>query len=407
MESLSVKHLITLTRNSFLIGNQCIPNRISRIDTNFRRFRFVLRSKKAASQDFQGYAQPSRLLLATEPEVVTDSSLEKIFTSFKLKGCECLYKVKVQTSSIYGSGLSDLNAGILLCLVDENGDSILQRIPANLIEGYSSQLEKKSVSDGLHFQRGSADEFTFEGPKLGKIEALWISLESGQWRLGGASLTATCRSQPTLDQNGREDVEYIGYNYEFEIEDTLLGEGSHISMVELRPCLITEFSVDNLTSLRKYLLHPTSSTSDKISKEESMREYENLKFSLLLYDALLILIGSSIANLIGENASFAFLTGGMGGFLYLLLLQRSVDGLQDPDRTEELTQMFGRFKGSVTGLVLAVSFSVIAVKFGSGDGAMGLTPKDLMFGLLGFLACKVAVVLAAFKPVLMGLKDKK
>ncbi|THG18481.1 hypothetical protein TEA_022269 [Camellia sinensis var. sinensis] len=132
-----------------------------------------------SDSDFQSYAKPSRLLLATEPEVCADSSLEKILTSFKVRGCKCLYKVKLHTSNIYGSGLSDLNVGILLCLIDENGDSILQRIPASMIKEHSNQLEDKIVSDVLHYQRGSVGEFAFEGPKLGQVEALWISLESG------------------------------------------------------------------------------------------------------------------------------------------------------------------------------------------------------------------------------------
>ncbi|GFZ18242.1 hypothetical protein Acr_26g0015110 [Actinidia rufa] len=364
-----------------------------------------------SDSDFQGYAKPSRLLRSTKPEVCTDSSLEKVFTCFQERGSDCLYKVKLQTSSIYGSGLSDLNAAVLLCLIDKNGDSILQRIPASLIREHSNQLEDNVVSDVLHFQRGSFDEFTFEGPKLGKIEALWIGVESGQWRLGGVTLITTCRYQPTLEENGRKEVEYAGYEYKFEIEDTLLGEGSDISMVELRPCLISEFSGDNLILLSKYLLQPTSVVSDNVSNEESMREYAGLKFSLLLYDALLVLAGSSITSFsAGENAAFAFLTGGIGGMLYLLLLQRSVDGLPAPSSvngTDKLTQVFGRFKVPLLSLVLALTFAVIVAKYGSGDVDMALTPKDLIFGMLGFLACKVAVVLAAFKPMPIGLEENK
>lgn len=84
--------------------------------------------------------------------------------------------VKLGTSNIFGSSLSDLNAGILLCLINENGDAILQRISASLITDHSTE----SKNDTLHFQRGCIDEFTFEGPKLGRVAALWISLESGQ-----------------------------------------------------------------------------------------------------------------------------------------------------------------------------------------------------------------------------------
>ncbi|KAH7837583.1 hypothetical protein Vadar_015485 [Vaccinium darrowii] len=379
MEPLSMGNLISATQTTFLPRYSSGPVRIPRSITHLRRFRFVLYSKKAAFQDFQGYAKPSRLLVAKEPELCTDSSLEKLFTSFKVRGSECLYRVKLQTSSIYGSGLSNLNAGILLCLIDENGDSILQRIPASLTKE-PNQVEAK-ISDVLQFQRGSVDEFAFEGPKLQKIESLWISVESGQWRLGGISLMTTFPYQSTLDENGRKEAQYIGSEYKFEVEDTLL--------------------------------EPNSVTTDGTSKEESMREYANLKLSLLFYDALLILSGSSLASFsAGENAAFGFLTGGTIGFLYLLLLQRSVDGLPAPasksiDKKGKLDKLFGRFKGPVSTLVLAFIFAAVAVKYGSGDDAVDLTPKELLFGMLGFLSCKVAVVLAAFKPMPMGLGENK
>ena len=104
-----------------------------------------------SDSDFQGYAKPARLLRSTKPEVCTHSSLEKVFTSVKERGSDCLYKVELQTSSIRGSGLSDLNAAVLLCVIDENGDSILQRIPASLIREHSNQLEDNVVSDVLYF----------------------------------------------------------------------------------------------------------------------------------------------------------------------------------------------------------------------------------------------------------------
>lgn len=129
--------------------------------------------------DFLDYAKPSRLLPAKEVKVQTDTSAEKIYTSFKEDESQCLFKINLGTSDIYGSGLSDLNAGILVCLIGENGDSILQRIPASLMTDQSTKLEDVVDSDILHFQRGSVDEFIFEGPNLGRVEALWISLESG------------------------------------------------------------------------------------------------------------------------------------------------------------------------------------------------------------------------------------
>ncbi|XP_028060325.1 uncharacterized protein LOC114263945 [Camellia sinensis] len=189
-----------------------------------------------------------------------------------------------------------------------------------MIKEHSNQLEDKIVSDVLHYQRGSVGEFAFEGPKLGQVEALWISLESGQWRLGDVSLIVTFLYQPTSRENGGKEIQYIGFEYRFEVEDTFLCEGSDISIPKLRPCLVREFSWDNLTLLSEYLLQPTSIVSDSgITNEESMREYADLKYSLLLNDSLLVLVGSSIAFFsVGKNAAFAFLGCGIG--LYLLLL---------------------------------------------------------------------------------------
>ena len=117
------------------------------------------------------------LLPATEVKVCTETSQEKLLTS--IKGSWSLFKVKLCTSNVYGSSLSDPNAGILLCLIDRNGDSILHRIPA-ISESNSANLMDMVESDTLHFQRGSVDEFTFEGPKMGRIESLWVSVESGK-----------------------------------------------------------------------------------------------------------------------------------------------------------------------------------------------------------------------------------
>lgn len=111
-------------------------------------------------------------------KICTDASVEKMFTSSLPGKSESLYKVKLQTSNIYGSGLSDMNTGILLCLIGENGSSILQRLPATSVRS-DTWSEDKVVYDTLHFQGSSIDEFAFEGPDLGRIAAVWISLESG------------------------------------------------------------------------------------------------------------------------------------------------------------------------------------------------------------------------------------
>ncbi|KAI3688254.1 hypothetical protein L1987_81965 [Smallanthus sonchifolius] len=396
MESVVVRHLIC---NHTTYGPP-ISTRTAKIRAN-RSTSFALRSKKSNFQDFQGYAKPSRLLSAHEVKPTTESSLEKLATSFKEDTHECLYQLTIHTSNYYGSDLTDSNSGILLCLVDTNGDSILQRISATSSTDHPLQSKDKDSSNLLRFQRGSIDHFTFEGTAIGKLEALWIGLDSGQWRLAG--VTVTCWSRHPSKEN--ENHNYSIFQYDFMADNILLGDGNDMSMVELRPDIITNISRDNLT-LTQNISQPSS--LNNISNEESMKEYADLKFSLLFYDALLIVTGSTVASFTaGENAAFAFLAGGIGGFLYLLLLQRSVDELPSPvlDRTGGLDKMFGRFKGQVITLVLALAFAVIVVKLGSEDESLVLTPKDIVVGMMGFLSSKVAVLLAAFKPFPAGTRQ--
>lgn len=316
-----------------------------------------------------------------------------------------MYQVKLQTSSAYGSDLTDINSEVLLCLIDENGDSILQRISAGM-----DSVESQD-SDLLYFQRGSIDEFIFEGPKLGKLEAVWISPESGQWRLGGMSITVISLLNFASVGNEKKLSDCTAIQYDFDIEDVLLGEKSDSSMMEFRPCSVTEFSEDNIISLSEKTSPSSSVSTQNISNEDTMKEYADLKLSLLLYDAILTITGSSIAFLAGEKSAIAFLTGGVGGFLYLLLVQRSVDGIPSSEltpsnRTQTLDRTDKGFKGSVLNIVLAFAVTAVAAKYALGDVAKVLTPQELMLGTIGFLLSKVSVILAAFLPI-TGSRENK
>ncbi|CAN4114124.1 unnamed protein product [Withania somnifera] len=401
MESIFMKNLIFTTQIAVPVRNSISPIRIRRICSSSWKIHF----KKSDFQDFGDYVKPSRLLPATDVKVCGDWSLENIFNHLKLDRSNSLYKVKVQTSSAYGSDLTDMNSEVLLCLIDENGDSILQRISAGLENAPSVQLQG---SDLLHFQRGSVDEFIFEGPILGKLAAVWISPESGQWRLGGLSITVISLLCSESVGNAKNLSDCTAVQYDFDIDDVMLGEKSNSSMMEFRPCSLTEFSQNNIASLSEKTLPSSSVGTQNISNEDSMKEYADLKLSLLLYDAILTVAGSSIAFLAGEKSAIALLTGGIGGFLYLLFVQRSVDGipsseLTSSNRTETVDQSN---KGSVLNIVLALAVIIFAGKYAVGDVARVLTPQDLMLGTIGFLLSKVSVILAAFLPM-TGLRDNK
>jgi hypothetical protein len=213
--------------------------------------------------------------------------------------------------------------------------------------------------------------------------------------------------QPSLPEE--EVPPYTGFQYDFPVEDVLLGEGTDVSMLELRPNFVTQLEgTDPVSLFNKEIYDGTLRLSPEISKEESMKEYTNLKFSLLFYDAVLILSGTTIASLsAGENTGFAFLIGGIGGFLYLLLLQRYVDGLPGSElitsNKRGTDALFKGLKGPIVSVALALGFAVLVVKYTTGDDIdVILTPKDIIVGMMGFLACKVSVVLTAFKPIAVG-----
>ncbi|KAI6670836.1 hypothetical protein NL676_005721 [Syzygium grande] len=177
-------------------------------------------------------------------------------------------------------------------------------------------------------------------------------------------------------------------------------------MIELRPSLVTELSGDPFTLLSNSMRESTS-PSPEMSNEESMQEYADLKLSLLLYDAILVSVGTTVASVsAGEKAALAFLTGGLGGFVYLLILQRSVDELPTPATISRnsVDQAVRRLKGPITTLALAAAVVFGVFKYSSGQAPAALTSEELIAGMIGFIACKVAVVLAAFKPTTFILR---
>lgn len=367
----------------------------------------LIKCNSLSFQDFQGYAKPSRLLSTKHLKVLRDEQPDSIISALQSDASISLYKLLLCTSSFYGSDLSDQRAAVLVCIIDQYGDSILERIP-------SIHCSDQYDDDVFRFQRGSKDEFVFWGPKLARIQSIWISPDSGNWRLGGASLTIIGAHDHQEEEISPNGITYQSTNYYFEVDDVLLGEGSDLSMLELCPCMVTEHhGDDSISNIYENSSQVGSPAEKEIAKEESLREYTNLKYSLLLYDSVLVFAGTSIASITGgENTALAFLTGGIGGFLYLLLLQRSVDTLQAPEVNVSSTgnsfnSLFQGVKGPIVLFTFACVVALLATKYDKPDVIAALTPREILAGLIGFLACKISVVLAAFKPVSKGLEENK
>jgi len=70
----------------------------------------------------------------------------------------------------------DKNSAILICLIDVDGDSLLQRVPAIYLGQPTPGIK---IAQLIPFQSGSVDVVTFKGSKLKRIKEVWIGLESG------------------------------------------------------------------------------------------------------------------------------------------------------------------------------------------------------------------------------------
>ncbi|PKA58262.1 hypothetical protein AXF42_Ash012985 [Apostasia shenzhenica] len=366
-------------------------------------FRFISSSKNSWYQDFQDFAKPSYLFSATEVTISPLHLSEEIISSLELDQSSSFYIVDLCTNRDFGSSLRDINAAILLCLIDENGNSILQRIPAVSLK---SPKEDKDLipSECIHFQRGSVDIVTFKGVKLENIAALWMGLESGSWRVDSIGLKVI--NGPIASSTSAEDTQegsFSGLQYKFHANTLLLGDGGGLPVVELKPIQVSQLSKDNISSLSSRNSSPLAPSSESdLSREESMKEYADLKLSLLLYDFILVVTGSSILTVVSsERNACSFFIGGFGGFLYLFLIQRSVDGLSVP------IKKYGGVKGPVLSLAFAVASTIIAAKYWMTGPTVLFSPLELFVGTAGFLTCKIAIVLAAFKPIQMSTTRKK
>ncbi|KAL6890150.1 hypothetical protein ACP4OV_008913 [Aristida adscensionis] len=372
-----------------------------------RHQQMICFSKASSLRDSVPSVKPSRLMPTDELRTYPYCVPEEIISTIRLDESDAFYMLELSTSREFSSSLINKNSAILICLIDVDGDSLLQRVPA-------IYLGPVKVEQSIPFQSGSVDVVTFKGPKLQRIKEIWIGLESGSWRLDGLSLKVI--HGPLLtphDVDGAPELKFNGLQYTFEKLNTFLGEDS-ASVAEARPVAVTDLSGVSVSDLQEGQLSSESrSSSIKEMKEDSLREYADLKQSLLLYDAAIVITGFSVFTLASnDSAAYAFLIGGIGGFLYLLLLQRSVDGLPvissptEDGAAEPSVKGFSGVRRPWLILSLVMVAGAVALKYGAGGESFELTPTELFVGTAGFLANKVAVLLAAFKPMQSDLKTE-
>jgi hypothetical protein len=120
--------------------------------------------------------KPSRLLTTEELKTYHNTVPEEIFSTIRLDDSDAFYVLELCTSREFSSSLLDKNSAILICLIDVDGDSLLQRIPAIYL---GQPTAGTKVDQSMPFQCGSVDVVAFKGSKLQRIKEVWIGLESG------------------------------------------------------------------------------------------------------------------------------------------------------------------------------------------------------------------------------------
>ncbi|KAL5204385.1 hypothetical protein ABZP36_009256 [Zizania latifolia] len=166
-------------------------------------------------------------------------------------------------------------------------------------------------------------------------------VRSGSWRLDNLSLKVIHgQLNATTDLEATPELKFNGLQYTFDKINVLLGEDG-ASVVEAKPVTVTDLSGVSLCDLQE---------------------------------------GFSVFALASnDSAAYSFLVGGFGGFLYLLLLQKSIDGLPVISSLSEAGNAHPSVKG-LSGirrpwliLSLLMVAGAVALKYGAGGDKLELS----------------------------------
>lgn len=397
----------------------------------FKREKFAIICKLTATTHSEGaevigksrFKKPE-LLLSVQEKAKNDTKDQAINTS--------LFQVILTTSKEYGSGISDLNAGIQLAFIGEDGRCFMHTL-SNLVSPnmFETSAQPQETHSPYRFQRGAQDVVTFSGPDLGKLEAVWVAPEKGTWRL--QDMIVRVSSSRLVNRAVTEDAEGKILQYMFACEESLIGEDETSSAAELQVSSITEISNEDFLDVSSLKNGSGLQTNLDQLRDEGLKEYETLKLSLLSYDALLVIAGSAIAAVAGHgDISEGYLIGGILGFLYLFVLERAVDqlpalssspfslsntenrsitskskdatgkDLDDLNMTESTLEPVGSFNGfraPLTRLAGVLALCVLLAKVTDTADNQALSKEMLFAGAAGFLMTKIATILASNMPL--------
>ena len=174
-----------------------------------------------------------------------------------------------------------LYKGINVCMMNNNGDAILQRL----------------TNTSLNF----STSHSFSGPDIGNISMIMVAPEDDNLYLKDVLIHI---------ENDDKIV-----NYEFEYNSIIGGGRNSVLAACIRPKIYSDIDMKPIYDA----------------------EYKTLKDNILLQTSELTILGTLILSCIsGMNSGYAFGLGGMLGLLYIKLLQGEVDIIEKRTRFQNI-----------------------------------------------------------------------
>lgn len=330
-----------------------------------------------------------------------------------------VYTLRITTSSDRKASLSEPASGVLVCLVNDSGDSLLRYIPncesasdvdsamreicANIEDiplGADCSLSMGSPAPDSkytkhRFEQGAVSEVSFVGPNLGPhLCGVIVGPQSGTWGCSDVVVSSS--------------AEYGGISCKFLNTDgrMILGEDPLHSAAYLERVPDGSIVYGQGESAR------VLSASDALEvAAKNMVWYNTMKKKLLFYTATVGCVGMFLVQAsLGSAAALSFGCGSLASFGYQLSLQKKVDTIGAQPTLEKGANM--RLSSPLINALPLVGVSLAAWTVYSNPSLLGQTIESsndvvdmtsnfslTMALLAGFASQKLAVILFSVEGV--------
>jgi hypothetical protein len=346
------------------------------------------------------------------------------FRHTDVKQGKTVYTLRITTSPDRSATLSDTSSGVLVCLQNEEGDSLLRYIPCleNATEQDATLRDICAHADSIppgadcslimgsptppavtyskyRFQSGAVSEVSFVGPNLGPgLSAVIVGPQSGTWGCSEVVVSSSADggavSSKFLSKDGHDVIlgkdllHSAAYMVRVPQGTVLYGEGKNARVL------------------------PASDALEMAAK--NMIWYNEMKKKLLFYTATVGVVGMSLAYAsLGPAAALSFASGSIASFWYQIGLQKKVDKIgsdayEDEAAPSRLVSALPLVGVSIGAYLVYTNPSLLSVaSIGSDNVGVGVNDNfSLTMALLaGFASQKLAIIIFSVEGVTYPMFD--